>query len=56
MSLSQLAGQRAALEIQLKACALSDPRRPQLLADYQRVSLALRSVTESIRGIGGINL
>jgi hypothetical protein len=56
MSISELAGQRASLELQLKSMASSDPRRAQLLADYQRVSLALRSTTESIRHLGGLTL
>ena len=56
MSISELVGQHARLALQLKAMALSDPARPQLLSDYQRVSLALRTHYQSIRQLGGLTL
>lgn len=56
MSLSQLAGQYASLEIQLKALDLHDPRRAHVLAEIQRIGLAMRSIKNSLGHFGGITL
>lgn len=56
MSLTQLQGQYANLERQLKALGLSDPRRPQVLVEIQRVGLAIRSIKNSLGLFGGLTL
>ncbi len=56
MSINELAGQRASLEIQLRTLSSTDPRYAQVVAEYQRVSLALRTATQSIRHLGGLTL